>query len=288
MAGPGGGGQSGGGQSGNLTRQQRQRLQRLERREEAGRDINEARLKKLQKLEAGKEYKGGSTKPGPETDKALEKWLDRQQQRALAGGLLSGPGGAGVGSGELVALLRSNPELAAQVRAWMAENRGTGLGMSGALGGQARLFEAFPALSDQYIAALGAGYITDAQGQARRLVPRDYTGPVAEGWSLVVPDLYNAKGEVIEPTQLFQLHHNRPDRAGGADEEDDEDGLHMGAVPTDDPDAAAMFRAAFGGFDDETLQNLGTVLGNMLSARQQRLAAQNTYFGLPDLTEEVE
>jgi len=129
-------------------------------------------------------------RPGPSGGgpDEIDRWLNRQGRRAMAGGLLSGPGGEGTGSTELVDLLRSNPQLAAQVQAWMQQNRGTAP-MAGAGGLQTQLFQEFPQLYDQYVAASGRSIVRDAAGNPIRLVDNPAQG-VAQGQSISTPTLY--------------------------------------------------------------------------------------------------
>ena len=155
------------------------------------------------KSQGGKPNEGA---PTPEQDaKDLKNWLDRHQQKALGGGLLSGPlDEEGGGSTVLIDLLRSNPELAARVRAFTKEQASLfretpGIERTG--GRKDLLFQTFPELYQQYIAATGQDIIYDAEGNPVRVVDPDSTFGMREGDELVSPTLYGADGaEQERPT----------------------------------------------------------------------------------------
>lgn len=202
--------------------------------------------------------KGGEQdKPTPEEKKAekeLQKWLDRMEQRAMAGGLLSGPGGTGTGSAELVNLLRSNPELAVRVQAWIAAQKalpGPMPGIAGAGGLQTQLFTEFPELYQQYVAATGKSIVYDAAGNPVRLVdPNKYFG-MREGDTLTTPTLYGAKGEELPLPEIQYPTKGKPIGAGANDQ-----ALHFGAIPVEEQMGLGRERAsAFYGdvFDIEDL-----------------------------------
>ena len=147
---------------------------------------------------------GGVPEQGPSAEeirddpKALKNWLDRHQQKALAGGLLSGPlAEDGTGSAVLIDLLRSNPELAARVREFTKTQAALfretpGIERTG--GRKDLLFQQFPELYQQYIAATGQDIIYDAEGNPVRVVDPNGVFGMREGDELVSPTLYGADG----------------------------------------------------------------------------------------------
>lgn len=207
--------------------------------------------------------KPGDPVPGSKqgADKELKNWLKRMEQRALAGGLLSGPGVEGAGSTELIDLLHSNPELAANVQKWIQQqktaNDGTLPGLAGAGGLQTQLFQQFPELYQQYVAATGKSIIYDAAGNPVRVVdPNSHYG-LREGDTVVAPKLYNRKGEEVPLPEI-----------GGEG---------------DGGPAAATGPSWLGGFDiltDDDLNQLGGAAAELIRSRQRRNAA-TTYYNDP-------
>ena len=152
------------------------------------------------KSQGGKPKEDSPNRVVSQDPERIEDWLDRQKQKALAGGLLSGPEGENGFGIELINLLRSNPELAARVRDYTksvpALRQLPGL-PHGTDSLKTELLLTFPELYDQYIAATGQAVVRDAEGNPVRIVDPNTLFGMREGDQLSTPELFGADGEVL-------------------------------------------------------------------------------------------
>lgn len=245
---------------------QAQRLERLERRKEAGKDINEARLEKLETLKAGEKWTGGTTKGlGGESQEDLEKAIEKFTDPDFLDAVFGGPG-QDTAVQNVMALFDAFPELAQEIaQAWLEQKQGKEEPV-----GKKQFLWGNEAVAQAYHLAVGL---------PRWGHPGSPVGNMESGWlptneeefAKAVPALGKY---VMQNPELFKTLS-----------------IGTGGVPQHNQPAGAEPRTAvlesFDLLDDESLWTVNFALQQLMQARQQRINAmtfQGPYFDLGETT----
>lgn len=260
-------GPGGGGSGPRLSKEQRERLRRLERRVEAGKKVNEYRLKKLQMLKEGKSWTGGSTKG---VDPKVEKIMERIMEGDLLDKLFGGPG-QDTSVSNVAALLASSPDLLREIAQSIAD-KADNVTRSEAFWG-----------NEAVAAAVALARGLPRWGQAGSPVgnlesgglPRDVKElagalPALAPYLDRDPDLY---------AQLFIGEGGGPPgaRQDGAAQEPDQTGLAFGQPPREMGGAYERMADVLDAMTDNELGGLGDALSDLMNRRAQKAAAQEYY-----------